>query len=90
MGAINDIVKLMNSNNELKFEIGGHTDSDGDDNFNLTLSQNRAEAVKKILVELGIQEQRLIAKGYGEKKPLYENSTPDQKANNRRVEFKKI
>lgn len=90
MGAINEIVKLMNTSSELNFEIGGHTDSDGDENSNLILSQNRADAVKRKLIEFGINEKRLITKGYGEKIPINENLTPEQKANNRRVEFKKL
>lgn len=56
----------------------------------MILFQNRAEAVKRKLLEFGIDEKRLIAKGYGEKIPVNENLTPEQKANNRRVEFKKI
>ena len=89
MGALNNIVKMMQEHPELKFEVGGHTDSDGDDALNMKLSQDRANAVRNKLVSMGIDGGRLTAKGYGETKPLSPNTTPEQKANNRRVEFVK-
>lgn len=89
MGTLNMIVKVMQDNPDIKFEVGGHTDSDGDDAYNLKLSQQRAEAVKDQLVKMGIDASRLAAKGYGEGKPLTDNTTPEGKANNRRVEFVK-
>ncbi len=90
MGTINEIVKLMNKHSDLNFSIEGHTDSDGEDSFNQKLSKDRAAAVKVMLVKLGIDASRLNSKGYGESKPVSENSTPEGKANNRRVEFIKI
>ena len=90
MGTINEIVTLMNEHPNLKFRIEGHTDSDGEDLFNLNLSEERASAVKVLLVKLGINSSRLESKGLGESKPVSENSTPEGKANNRRVEFVKI
>lgn len=89
MGALNMIVQVMKDNPQLKFEIGGHTDSDGEDAYNLNLSQQRAEAVKTRLVGMGIDAARLTAKGYGETKPVSDNKTIEGKANNRRVEFVK-
>ena len=70
--------------------IEGHTDSDGEKGFNQELSEKRAAAVKDVLVESGIASSCLKTKGYGESRPVDYNSTPEGKANNRRVEFVKI
>lgn len=90
MGALNMIVQILKDNPDIKFEVGGHTDGDGDAAYNLKLSQQRADAVKTQLVKMGIDAARLTSKGYGETKPVSENTTPEGKANNRRVEFIKI
>lgn len=89
MGVINEIATLMKEHPEIKFSVEGHTDSDGDDAFNQKLSEQRAETVVVTLKNLGIDESRMISKGWGENKPLDSNSTPEGKANNRRVEFVK-
>ncbi len=85
MRTINEIVKMMNDHPNLKFRIEGHTDNDGDDAYNQKLSEQRAYAVKSMLVNSGISAARLETKGYGETKPVDDNSTPEGKANNRRV-----
>ncbi len=85
--AISAILKEYPSS---KFSIEGHTDSDGSNEFNLRLSDSRALAVKKYLVEQGIDEFRLSAMGYGESKPIDTNNTKAGKANNRRVEVKLV
>ena len=90
MGIINEIVQLMQEHSELKFSVEGHTDSDGNDASNLALSEERANTVKNTMVKLGISTDRLSTKGYGESMPMDTNSTPEGKANNRRVEFVKI
>lgn len=89
MGEINLVTALMTSHPELKFEIGGHTDSDGDNAYNLKLSQQRADAVKQQLISQGIDASRFTTKGYGSSKPIADNTSPEGKANNRRVEFTK-
>ena len=90
MGTLNMIVKVMQDNPTIKFEVGGHTDSDGDDNYNMKLSQQRADAVKTQLITMGIDASRLTSKGYGESKPIGDNNSQEGKANNRRVEFVKL
>jgi OOP family OmpA-OmpF porin len=89
MGTLNGIVQILKDNPEVKFEVGGHTDSDGDDALNLKLSQARADAVRSQLISMGIDASRLTAKGFGKTKPISDNTTPEGKANNRRVEFVK-
>lgn len=89
MGEINAIYKFLSENADSKFEVGGYTDADGSDASNLTLSQKRADAVKAQLVSMGVDASRLTAKGYGETKPIADNTTFDGKAQNRRVEFVK-
>ena len=90
MGAINEIYNLMKENPDLKFSVEGHTDSQGDDAFNMKLSQGRAETVMNTLIKLGISADRLTAKGWGESKPIANNASPEDMANNRRVEFVKM
>jgi|GEM_PF-1353549 len=79
---------FFNKNPNVVFEIAGHTDSDGPKDYNLLLSQRRAEAVVNYLVSQGVERSQLIAHGYGETKPMNSNTTKSDKANNRRVEFK--
>ncbi len=70
-----------------KFEIAGHTDNRGGADYNRVLSYKRAKAVKEYFVERGISADRLIAKGYGEDKPIATNETAQGRAKNRRVEI---
>lgn len=90
MGTINEFVKMMKENQDLKFEVGGHTDSDGTAQRNDALSQERADAVKAVMVNSGIHADRLTTKGYGSSQPIVENNNPENKARNRRVEFRKL
>nr|WP_321357270.1 OmpA family protein [uncultured Draconibacterium sp.] len=90
MGPINTIFELMQKQTDLKFSVEGHTDADGDETKNQTLSEQRAESVMNKLIEMGIASDRLVSKGFGESVPVDNNSTPEGKANNRRVEFVKF
>jgi len=90
MGVINSIRNLMEQHPDLKFSVEGHTDSDGETDFNQQLSEQRAETVKNKLMEMGISQDRLSVKGFGETVPVSDNTTPEGKANNRRVEFVKL
>ncbi len=90
MGPINRIYQLMKKQPGLKFSVEGHTDSDGDQAFNLKLSKERAKTVMDKLVSMGIEASRLKYTGWGETKPIDNNDTSEGKANNRRVEFIKF
>ncbi len=68
-------------------EVGGHTDSDGDEQANMTLSQRRAQTVVDYLVAAGLSADRLIAVGFGETRPIAPNDTVEGKTRNRRIEF---
>jgi len=84
---VQNIANILKKYPHTKVEIAGHTDSDGDDAYNLKLSQKRVDSVKAELIILGIKEVRLKAVGYGESKPLVPNDSDENKAKNRRVEF---
>ena len=90
MGVLNTVAKMMREHTYLNFRIEGHTDSDGADDYNLQLSDQRAISVKNALTNLGIDTSRLETKGLGESVPVSDNSSPEGKANNRRVEFIKL
>lgn len=84
---LDELVKYLKSDESLKIEIAGHTDSDGSNKSNQELSQKRAEAVKQYLKDKGVSEDRLTAKGYGEIQPIADNGTDMGKAMNRRTEI---
>lgn len=81
------LVDLLKQVPGLEIELSGHTDDQGSDDFNMKLSQDRAEAVMNWLIEHGIDAGRLTAKGYGETAPIASNSTSAGRAENRRTEF---
>lgn len=85
---LNKLVDLMKKNSTLKIEIGGHTDNQGDKNYNQKLSENRAKSVFDYLVKSGISSDRLTYKGYGMTIPIADNGTEDGRKLNRRTEFK--
>jgi len=72
------------------FEVSGHTDSDGQENYNQNLSERRARTVIKWLVDHGVKARLLQGRGYGETKPVVPNNTEAGKALNRRVQLRVI
>ena len=85
---LNDIASVLASCPGTRFEVAAHTDSDGDEADNVSLSERRAAAVVEYLTtRLGVAAGRLSAKGYGEARPIATNETADGKQQNRRVEF---
>lgn len=91
VGTIDAIAKIFIDNPSLNIEIKGHTDSEGDEQKNLTLSNQRAESVKNYLVEKHkIAGSRLRTSGAGEGSPIEDNATSAGRAKNRRVEFIKF
>jgi len=85
---LNRTIDFLKNNPTMEIEIAGHTDSDGSEETNQKLSQNRAQAVADYLISHGIETNRLIVHGYGESRPIAFNNNPEGKAKNRRVEFK--
>jgi outer membrane protein OmpA-like peptidoglycan-associated protein len=87
-GLLTEIADVLQRNPRIhKVEIQGHTDSNGDDQHNQVLSEDRANSVRTWLVQHGVPSDRLDAKGYGEKKPLVPNVTEGNRQKNRRVQF---
>ena len=82
------IGNFLDKNKHLEVEISGHTDSNGSDQYNIGLSDRRAQAVVDYLLTYGISSKRMTYKGYGETAPIDTNVTPDGRAMNRRTEFK--
>lgn len=84
---LNEVVKIMQDNEDLKLAIDGYTDNTGKADKNQTLSENRADAVKAFLISKGISESRLTAAGHGQNNPVSDNKTASGRAKNRRVEL---
>ena len=87
MPIVEQIIEMMNQANDIKLSVEGHTDSDGTNESNLKLSEARAKAVVEAIVKGGIDATRLSSAGFGEEKPIADNSTADGKSKNRRVEL---
>jgi outer membrane protein OmpA-like peptidoglycan-associated protein len=87
---LNRAIEFLKSNPNVRVEIAGHTDDKGDDAYNKKLSQNRAESVRRYFMSNGIDQSRLIAKGYGEEQPVADNTTDEGRARNRRVELRVV
>jgi OOP family OmpA-OmpF porin len=86
---VDEIVQMMKNNPSLKISVEGHTDNDGVEKSNQTLSEERAKTVMNAIVAKGIDKSRLTSKGWGQSKPIADNRTDDGKAKNRRVEIVK-
>jgi len=84
---LNDVAAIMKENPDMLLAIDGHTDNVGKDDFNQTLSENRANSVKTYLVSKGVEESRITATGYGESKPIADNKTAAGRQKNRRSEL---
>ena len=85
---LDKVADFLLDNPDFKLRISGHTDSDGREDFNLELSQLRADAIKEYLIYFGnIEEDRITAKGYGSSQPILRDHSDKAKKLNRRVEF---
>jgi OOP family OmpA-OmpF porin len=84
---LTEAVLIMKQNPDLKVQIDGHADSTGAPEYNMTLSEKRAEAIKDFMVTRGIDAERLTTKGFGITKPAASNKTKEGRAKNRRVEL---
>ncbi len=91
---LNKLVSLLEDNPQIKIELGSHTDSKGQDDYNMGLSRRRAESAVNYVISRGIDKNRIRARGYGETQPIASNSNPDGSDNpegrqkNRRTEIK--
>lgn len=85
---LDELVTILRQYENAKLTIEGHTDSQGADDFNMTLSQKRSASVRKYLIEKGIAEDRLISTGFGETTPIADNKTAAGRAKNRRVQLR--
>lgn len=84
---LRQIYEVLNNNAAMKIRIEGHTDNRGTDEYNMNLSLKRSESVKKFFTKLGIEENRILAEGKGESKPVADNETEMGRSLNRRVEI---
>ncbi|MCQ4034434.1 OmpA family protein [Kaistella montana] len=87
MANLDKLAEVLKNNPDTNINIYGHTDSKGTDQYNLSLSDRRAAAVKTYLVSKGIAASRMLTMGVGEKEPIATNDTDEGRAQNRRVEF---
>lgn len=87
---LDKLVAYLSSNQNLKIEIGGHTDNQGNDDYNMNLSLERAKSVYNYLISKGISADRMSYKGYGETMPIATNDTEEGRQLNRRTEFKVV
>ena len=84
---LDNVFDIVSRCPDMEIEIAGHTDSDGSAAWNMTLSEKRAASVAGYLTQKGIPPARIRTVGYGETQPLVPNTSPENKARNRRIEF---
>jgi OOP family OmpA-OmpF porin len=85
---LQELIDYLQSKQDVRIEIAGHTDNVGQKTDNLKLSQERANTIKGYLVKKGISASRIVAKGYGDSVPIADNSTDEGRQKNRRTEVK--
>lgn len=86
---LDSLVQIMDDNPDIFIELGSHTDSRADDNYNLGLSRRRAVSAVRYIISKGIDSERIVAKGYGESQLIVRNAqTEEEHQKNRRTEFK--
>ncbi len=86
-GELDNVAKMMRENPTIVIELGGHTDNKGSGKLNLQLSQERVDMVISYLKDQGINDERLVGKGYGGTRPIASNANEESRKLNRRVEF---
>ena len=87
-GELEELITFLKNKDNIKIEIGGHTDNVGKEEDNLRLSQQRADAIRNYVVKKGIVTTRIIAKGYGATQPIADNDTDEGRQLNRRTEVR--
>lgn len=87
---LKNIAEILKAYPKVAIKIGGYTDNTGDPQANLSLSQQRADAVMAELVKMGVDASRMEAKGYGQEHPIADNATEEGRAKNRRIDLKVV
>lgn len=85
---LDEVAQMMKENAKIEIQLEGHTDNQGSSKANLSLSQDRVDAVKKYLIQKGISKSRIQTKAFGGTQPLGNELTPEARAKNRRVEMR--
>lgn len=87
---LDQVARTLADYNQTYIDVYGHTDSDGSDAYNQTLSERRAQSVADYLATRGVNSARMATRGFGESQPIASNATPEGKAENRRVEIRVV
>ncbi|MGQ0586662.1 MAG: OmpA family protein [Gammaproteobacteria bacterium] len=89
-GSLHALAEAMKADPMLRVEVAGHADTSGPDELNMQLSRQRAVVVREFLVAYGVDPGRLVARAYGETRPVNDNSTRELRSWNRRVQFRRV